>query len=86
MEMTIKRSIVIGIALMLVGWFILLGMTIHRIPSTFFLNISSYFLTILGLTLGIRGAWFIYIREREKGNRQKGEGPLNLKNEYNEEE
>jgi len=50
-----KLTIFIGFIMMLLGVVFPFFMVIKMIPSTFFLNFFSYFLSLLGMIVGIIG-------------------------------
>lgn len=55
------RLIAIGLALMLLGWALAMGMTLRWIESTLLLNFASFIASTLGLFLGMIGLAF-YMR------------------------
>jgi len=63
--LTPVRMIVLGMLLAIAGVILPLLMVIKVLPSTFFLNFFSYFLSMGGTFLGIIGA-AMYVRFRRR--------------------
>lgn len=64
--------ILIGLFLVLLGVFIPLLMVINVVESTLFLGFSSYIVSIIGLFLGMWGA-FSYVRIERIKHKKKNE-------------
>lgn len=64
-------EITIGALLLLVGWFVPLGMTIRVIPPSLALSFGSYAMSLIGLIVGTHGIYTIILIRRSKQTRDK---------------
>jgi len=50
------KQMILGGAMLIVGWLILMGMVLEIVPSYIFLSLFAYALTVMGFMIGVMGA------------------------------
>lgn len=64
-----RNIILIGFVLVLIGFVVPLAITLGLIPSTWFLNFSSFAASVSGLFLGLIGAALYSRKRKDQGRR-----------------
>ncbi|HHY16359.1 MAG TPA: hypothetical protein GX521_09835 [Firmicutes bacterium] len=67
-----KRQMLIGGTLLITGWLTVFGIVLELIPTSIWLNMVAYAVTLVGFTIGIMGV-AANIAMNLKKHRQDGE-------------